>query len=646
MNLPQAPGPDTPGQISTSAEEGQQGQSLKELAANLSEALMRAEFSETRDLLAIPNELMRAPVPDARTAGTEVDQTSRHELARSLAEASLRAEGSLTNLCEDWIERHDYFDRLLANSLVFIERICTQWSGQSGLEDAVRTALLKRRFVFAALLIDQPEFILDPSHPVAQLLNFVEQLFAGWESAQGPAPGFVSRAFDTLQNLLDDDHVLQHEQQVRTLEQVRTEWQREQKRRQILEQRLTDSELGQDLSMQAESLVAQRLNAVASHFQLPVQVIEFLQGVWQDSMLLACRQHGPESKQYRDMHVLCDRMVFAFREIESELQRQKLFGFAAALSTEVGQRLGSLDNDAGRKSSVLATFDAALQDILRGKELERQPWPVLAAAQRGRAAESAVNGAASGNDDVAVDAAKLMQKLGPSWFRRGDRLCKALIYLPWQQAILWSDFAGRKVLTEPLAEVLAEAEKGILTAEAGAVPLYAVARRVGLRTVQAYLDQKVQASERFAAEKVQRETAREKAQAEAAAILLARENAQARADEEKAEAARQMQQAELDSEAKAELQLLQAAREQIDAIHLGGSVQIRKNGEMVNGKLAVRLNATGKLIFVNDLGLKLEEILRDDAVQRLLDGDIIIRDAGQAFEARLARAVGRIGVRN
>ncbi len=643
MNLPQAPGPQTPGHPSAPPEDqaGQQGPSLKELAANLSEALVRAEFTETKELLAIPGELMRASAPDTPSADIESQQQSRHELARALAEASLQAEGSLTELCERWIEQHDYFDRLLANSLVFIERICTQWSGQSGLEDAVRKALLKRRFVFAALLIDQPEFILDPSHPVAQLLNFVEQLFAGWESAQGPAPGFVSRAFDTLQTLLDDDHVLQREQQERTLDQVRSEWQREQKRRQVLEQRLTDSELGQDLSLRAEALVALRLNAVASHFQLPGLVIDFLQGAWQDSMLLACRQHGSESKQYRDMHVLCDRVVFAFREIESELQRQKLFGFAAALSTEVGQRLGSLDSDPVRRTAVMANFDNALQDILRGKELERQPWPVLQVSQH-----LGSTSAESDSEALTAEATRLMQQLGSRWFRRGDRLCKALIYLPWQQAILWSDFAGRKVLIEPLADVLADAARGALTAEASAVPLYAVARRVGLRTVQAYLDQKVLAAERFAAEKVQRETARQKAQAEAAAIVLARETAQARADEEKAEAARQMQQAELDSEALAELQLLQAAREQIDAIHLGGSVQIRKNGEMVNGKLAVRLNATGKLIFVNDLGLKLEEILRDDAVQRLLDGDIIIRDAGQAFEARLARAVGRIGVRN
>ena len=626
-----------------------EGQSLKELAASLSEALVRAEFSETRELLAIPDELMRAPAPSSQatsTTGVEADQAARHELAHALAEMSLRAEGSLTNLCEAWMEEHEYFDRLLANGLVFIERICTQWSGQSALEDAVRKALLRRRFVFAALLIDQPEFILDPSHPVAQLLNFVEQLFSGWESAQGPAPGFVSRAFDTLQNLLDADHVLQREQQVQTLEQVKSEWQREQKRRQVLEQRLTESELGQDLALRAEALVAHRLNSVAAHFQLPGLVIDFLQGSWQDSMLLACRQHGAESKHYRDMHVLCDRIVFAFREIESELQRQKLFGFAAALSTEVAQRLGSLDSDTSRKTAVMATFDAALQDILRGKELERQPWPILTAGQISRLGDQPIAVATADNDATTANAAKLMRQLGAKWFRRGDRLCKALIYLPWQQAILWSDFTGRKVLSEPLADVLAEAASGKLTAEAGAVPLYAVGRRVGLRTVQAYLDQKVLATERFVAEKVQRESARQKAQAEAAAILLAREAAQVRAEEEKAEADRQMQQAELDSEARVGLQLLQAAREQIDAIHLGGSVQIRKNGEMVNGKLAVRLNATSKLIFVNDLGLKLEEILRDDAVQRLLDGDIIIRDAGQAFEARLARAVGRIGARN
>lgn len=603
-----------------------------QLAEQLSEAMLRASFGDASDVLGIPRELLMGSGGHAN----DVEERTRHELSLELAELSALANGSLSELGAAWLERHDSLDRLLANSLVFIERICTQWSAQIGLDETVRSALLKRRFVFAALLIDQPEFILDPKHPVASLLSFVERLFEGWESSQGSAPGFVTRAFERLQRLLDNGKVLQSSEQIDALATVRREWEREQKRRGMLEQRLIDSETGQDNSLQAEALVALRLNSVASHFELPEVIRSFLQGPWRDSMTLTCLQHGAGSRQFRDMHVLCDRIVFAFRNLENDAQKQQLFAFASALSDEVGRRLESLGNDEPKRQQVMADFEAALQSNLRGNAVDRVAWSSLEIPIQLNEVD----------DEHDVRAESLMKSLGSGFFRRGERLCKALVLLPHQRVVVWSDAAGRKVFSEPVAALLQENEASLLTPAVASRPLPLIARRVAIATIDAYLGQKTAAAKRFAEAKAQRDLARQKAEEEAAAIVAARAEALAQAAEEKAIAAQQLAQAELDAEARQALENLQTAREQIDGIHLGGTVQIRKNGVMVGGKLAVRLNASGKLIFVNDLGLKLEEILRDDAVQRLLSGDIIIRDAGQAFEARLARAVGRIGVRN
>ena len=157
---------------------------------------------------------------------------------------------------------------------------------------------------------------------------------------------------------------------------------------------------------------------------------------------------------------------------------------------------------------------------------------------------------------------------------------------------------------------------------------------------------------------LQREEAAREARARAE--TLRREKAEAeqlRQQEEaarQAELARQKKAAEdrriADEEAEQQ-RLLQeretAARELVEGIKLGGWIVEESSGEgkdAVRLKLAVRINASRKLVFVDRLGLNRREFLVDELVDHVVMGRVRVLGSSAEFDDALSRVVGRIRV--
>jgi hypothetical protein len=61
-------------------------------------------------------------------------------------------------------------------------------------------------------------------------------------------------------------------------------------------------------------------------------------------------------------------------------------------------------------------------------------------------------------------------------------------------------------------------------------------------------------------------------------------------------------------------------------------------------KLAVRINASRKLVFVDRLGLNRREFLEDALVEGIVEGRIRVLGTSAEFDDTLSRVVGRIRV--
>ena len=89
------------------------------------------------------------------------------------------------------------------------------------------------------------------------------------------------------------------------------------------------------------------------------------------------------------------------------------------------------------------------------------------------------------------------------------------------------------------------------------------------------------------------------------------------------------------------------AEKQVDGIKLGGWIVVEpdeSSEEPVRLKLAVRINASRKLVFVDRLGLNRREFLEEALVEGIVEGRIRVLGTSAEFDDTLSRVVGRIRV--
>ncbi|OZG73649.1 hypothetical protein BTA51_07455 [Hahella sp. CCB-MM4] len=586
----------------------------------LAGALLRVNLPETENIF--------------RVAGTMLIESDedRHVVATRLADISRDKKHQLRDVIKQLNLDMGGLDRSIINCLVFMNRATEQWQAQSPLDPFVRKSLMRRRYILAALLLDQPEFVLDPKHPVNEILGLVEDLFLGWEEEKGQPPTFVMKSLNVLTRLLDADHCLIREEQELARNALFGEWEKEQKRRKMMEDRLIQSELGLDNVWYAQQLAIQTINKFAAGKTLPPDISQFLSTVWLDSMRLIILSKGEESREFQLMFKLTDRIVFTYKGQHSAGQMQRLYDYAGQLVDELQNHLHSLDKNPDEQERQLVVLQNVVLQIIKQQEVAREEFNALEC--------EFIDVDQSSVSDIVNE----LQELQGKWFRKFDRMCRLVHILPRQQAILWSDFSGRKVALEPAKEFYAEwrsGKKGELTQS---TRLQEICSEVALEIVATDVAHRKALQMKLEEERSIRAAAKAKAEAEAKAIMAAREEAQRKKDAERAEIEERMRQQAIEEEERRRLQAEHDAVDAIDSLRIGGWAHFEKDGKEVRAKLGVRFNATGRLVFVDEFGMKLAELQRDEAKELILAGKFKLLGADADLEERLSRAVGRIGI--
>jgi multidrug efflux pump subunit AcrA (membrane-fusion protein) len=156
----------------------------------------------------------------------------------------------------------------------------------------------------------------------------------------------------------------------------------------------------------------------------------------------------------------------------------------------------------------------------------------------------------------------------------------------------------------------------------------------------------------------QRQEAAREAKARAEALRKEKEAAERarKAEEEARQAALEQQRAEAERQRQADEQAEQdrllkerevAAAKQVESIALGGWIVLAPEGEgeePARLKLAVKISASRKFVFVDRLGLNRREFLHDDLVSGIVSGRIRVLGSAAEFDDTLSRVVGRIRV--
>ena len=524
------------------------------------------------------------------------------------------------------------------NAAYISDRIMDVFLKASGLHPELSRRVARLRFYFAwRLHACGAEVFTDT------LIDWLDSLqeWRGWSCSGSRSEKVLLDLLSNLQGAVSSEF---ESGDTGSVEHFCRQWQADSSRRSAqvgrLRQRLLDTEQGAARQRRADQTARALLGRALEGRQLAKPVVNFIFDVWFGLLKQAAWEEGMDGEAFRHGSRLLEWLVWLGDPTLSDKDQDRLYH----VGEQIGDRIHEVWNrifDTPLPADALSGIDQVLVSRLRGEPQELEPalppqaqftwnseW--LNASTPGPEAVTAVQG---------------------HWYVQGEGAREQRRYffalLEDTAEILWTNGAGVKLGLQAWSDFEAEYREGVVRLLPDLTPFGKVLAdtvEVLARVSEKQVKQREQAAQ----------AARDRAEAlrrEREATEKARRAQEAR---QAAELERQQQMAEkrrLDDE-KAEQdriareKLLQA-RKQVAGIKLGGWITLvpdEPETEPLRLKLAVRINASRKLVFVDRLGLNRREFFEDPLADEILAGRVRVMGTKAEFDDTLSRVVGRIRV--
>ncbi|MDX1633114.1 MAG: DUF1631 family protein [Marinobacter sp.] len=528
------------------------------------------------------------------------------------------------------------------NAAYLADRIMDVFLRTSGLHPVLVQRVARLRFLLAWRMAASGSESFEDS-----IRAWLDSLgdWRGWSDSGGRSARALLDQLDTMGRAVSESFA---GNSLEPFERFAADWHREaEQRRQRsdkLHQRLLETERGAARQRKAEHTARALVGRALKGRQLPEAILIFILDTWMPLLRQAAWNSGTDSDDWRHAGKLLEWLVWVGDPALSDRDRDRLY--------HVGEQLGDKLNDVWTRihqkplpESALDSVTAELMARLRGEA------PSLVAAispSRPFSYDSQWLG------QPEVDSDRLAGLTG-HWFVEGEGAGEQrrffLGLLAETGEVLWTNGFGVKLAVTPWSDLTAGLDSG------------AYRRLPELNSFGGVLGETVSALSRvLTSQRQQREKAAAVARARAEELRRAKEQAELQRQQEeavrKAEQARQQAEAEArrqQDEADAQRRLEAARRAEaealVNAIKLGGWIvreDVTDSTSDVRAaqrlKLAVRLNATRKLVFVDRLGLNRVEFQVSELVDRVLAGEIRVLNQSAEFDDTLTRVVGRLRV--
>lgn len=522
------------------------------------------------------------------------------------------------------------------NAAYLADRIMDVFLQKSGLHATLVTRTARLRFLLAWQIHEYGAEALGASSSVHNWLDSLHTL-RGWSDSGGRAARQLLTWLDTLVEVVDQCFT---DRNLGPFERFAQDWQKDQAQKDgridRLRQRLLETEQGAARQRAAEKISRALVGRALGNRELPPAVTAFIDNYWLSLLRQVIWAEGIASDNARHAAKLLEWMIWVSDPRLSDQDRDKLY--------QVGEQLGDKINEVWSRINKDPLPENALQGIeltmvarLRGTPVELEPVAGYIYETRW------LNPSKVPDSEIKTHQGQ--------WFVEGEGQQEQRLYffafLADAQEVLWTNGEGVKLGLMDWSEF----EEALANGRIRSLPAINHFADVVSDTVKA-MEQVLRS------QIVKRREAREKAEAQAAKVRAEREAAEKQRQEE--EDRRQAEEAEAraaeEAAAKAkeeaeqvrqEKERLTIARNQVDALKLGGWIAMASDVEQDEArklKLAVRLNATGKLIFVDRLGLNRTEMTVDGLVNAIVSGEARVMSSEAEFEDTLSRVVGRIRV--
>ncbi|MBZ0333602.1 DUF1631 family protein [Marinobacter sp. AL4B] len=527
------------------------------------------------------------------------------------------------------------------NAAYLADRIMDVFLNTSGLHASLVSRIARLRFWFAWRLGEEggegfPLVVLD-------WLDHLQE-WRGWSDTGGRSSRVLLELLDSLVVAFAASF---EQQSIEPVEIYCNQWLNDSLKRRgqadKLRQRLYETEQGLSRQRHAEQLSKALVGRALKGRQMPAVISAFVRHDWLSVLKQSVLSGGEENELYRHANKILEWLVWAVDPALSDRDRSKLY--------RVGEQLGDLVHDVWRRAmgrdipvAKIDAINAVIVDRIKGGTIDLEP-------------------ALRANDDFSFKlewldrkalAASDAQPYLEHWFVKGEGVdeqrCFFFTLLPGSQEIVWTNDSGVKLGLQDWSEFKRELNAQTLRLLPDLKPFGEVLAETLLLLVKVCEKQQKQREAaardvraradtlRREKEEAQRVAAEQQAADDAMLERLRAEAEQQRVADEKLESERRLHEAET-----------KAARE-IDQLGLEGWIVLeheQESGTPLRLKLAVKIAATGKFVFVDRLGLNRHQFMKDELVSGIVGGTIKILGGGAAFDDTLSRVVGRIrGSRN
>ncbi|MBR9870962.1 MAG: DUF1631 domain-containing protein [Gammaproteobacteria bacterium] len=522
------------------------------------------------------------------------------------------------------------------NAAYLADRIMDVFLNTSGLHASLVSRIARLRFWFAWRLGEEG----GEGFPLV-VLEWLDHLqeWRGWSDTGGRSSRVLLELLDSLVTAVAASF---EQQSIESVEVYCQQWLNDSLKRRgqtdKLRQRLDETERGLSRQRNAEQISRALVGRALKGRQLPAVISGFLLNDWISVLKQSVLADGEESELCRHANKILEWLIWAGDPELSDRDRGKLY--------RVGEQLGDLIHDVWRRAmghdipiAKIEAINEVIVSRIKGETLDLEM-------------------ALPPNGDFTCDPGWLDRKaLAASdvepylehWFVKGEGIDEQRRFfftlLPDSQEIVWTNGWGVKLGLQDWSEFQHELGAQTLRLLPDPKPFGEVLAETILVLVKV-CDKQQQ----------QREQAARDVRARAEALRREKEEAQRLAAEQQAAHEAMLEQQRVEAEQqriadeKRELDRLTReaeadAAQQIDQLGLEGWILLepeQPNGTPLRLKLAVKIAASGKFVFVDRLGLNRHQFMRDELVAGIVGGTIKILGGGAAFDETLSRVVGRI----
>ena len=524
------------------------------------------------------------------------------------------------------------------NAAYVADRIMDVFLKTSGLHPTLARQIARLRFYLAWRMNIEGRKAF--GEPMMAWLESLEE-WRGWSDTGGRSAKVL---LDQLDALVIAVAASFEEGSTGPVEEFCRQWREDSEKRNAqvdrLRQRLLETEQGAARQRKADQTARALTGRALRGRRLPRPIVNFVLDYWQGLLKQAVWEAGPDGDVVRHGSKLLEWLVWIGDPSLSDSDRNRLY--------HVGEQIGDRILDVWKRvygttlpAEALAGIEAVMVSRLRGET----PELMDAMDESGRFQWD--------NRWLGFEPPprQSWEEFEGQWFVEGEgnaeqrRFFFAL--LAESAEILWTNGAGVKLGLQPWSEFREAFEQDRIRP----LPTLTPFARVLAETVdllagvcEKQRKQREQAAEaaRLRAEKLRQEKAAEEA----------RRQAMEAEREAELEQQRQVAEAQRVADEEAERQRIHReqlllAQKQVAGIKLGGWIVVEPataDEQPGRLKLAVRINASRKLVFVDRLGLNRREFSEDVLAMEIVEKRVRVLGTSAEFDDTLSRVVGRIRV--